>query len=275
MDRPSAIFFLDDTYRTLNDQTDLSPDNRLVTQRLHGLVATLRDWHAKGIHGELADAPELLEARCGLPSLCAVAECAMEKWWCRKALAGKAPERVLEDFWYMDNYRSLCRAECNLVGPDIGRDVVFLGCGALPLSAILLARANANMRLICVDADAEACDLATALVRAIGLDGRICVDHGRAEDYFVASDAIIICASLLDAPGLPSHLAACGTARLLVRDVEGVYRWLYSPAKLLGPAFRECARTAPSSERINISRYFRAVGDPGRAERLVAGLANA
>lgn len=260
--RETAIAYLNDTFQTLSSQTDLSPDNETVTRRLHELVATLADWHSSGFGADLADDPALSEARENLPLLCAEAEHQLEKWWCRKALASDSPADVLAGFWYLPNYISLCGAEAQLAGRDALRDAVFLGCGALPMTAIVLARSDADAHLTCIDADAQACALAAQLVRKLNLDNRIAVHQGRAETWPAAPGARVICASLLDAPGLYDHLAARGVSRLFVRDVDGIYRWLYRPADLPGPEFRERTRTAVSRERINITRCFEPVNRP-------------
>lgn len=272
--RARAVAYLHDTIRTLEAQTDLSPANPLVTYRLRGLVATLKTWQASGFRLDLVNEPALAETRTRLPQLCADAERAMEKWWCRKALASRTPAATLADFWYLGNYSSLSRAETELAGPDRLRNTVFLGCGALPLTAILLAQADEHARLACVDADADACHLAYQLIRTLNLADRITVEHGRAESSGVPCGAAVICASLLDAPGLYDHLADRGTARVLVRDVEGVFQWLYRPALLPGPAFRETGRTAPSPQRINITRCFEAIATARRTEPLAAGVSS-
>lgn len=254
--RETAIAYLNETLDTLRHQDDLSPDNPRVTDCLSRLVTTLRAWHACGFGAGLAQEPALATARTELPALCAVAECHLEKWWCRKALASSAPEQTLSQFWYLQNYLSLHEAETALAGPNALREAVFLGCGALPLTAILLAQGDAHARVACVDADAQACTLADSLIRALGLHKRIEIIHARAQSYVVAEGATVICASLLDAPGLYAHLGACGAARVLIRDVEGVYCWLYRPADRPGPPFRERAKTTPNSARINITRDF-------------------
>ncbi len=262
--RETAIAYLNETVTTLRSQDDLSPDNRRVTACLNHLVATLRHWHRDGFGDALFDEPALAETLTELPRLCGLAECHLEKWWCRKALASDTPARVLADFWYLPNYLSLRDAETALAGRDALRNAVFLGCGALPLTAILLARADEKARLTCVDADAEACTLADELVRVLNLQDRLSVQHARAEACEVPAGATVICASLLDVPGLYEHLAASGAARLLVRDVEGVYCWLYRPARRPGPPFRQRARTASSTSRINITRDFEAALAPAR-----------
>lgn len=267
----TAIAYLNDTVNTLRREADLSPDNRRVTDCLRQLVATLRAWRENGFGTELPTEPALAKAATELPRLCGVAECQMEKWWCRKALASALPADTLSDFWYLPNYRSLRDAEMTLVGPEALRHSVFLGCGALPLTAILLAYADEGARLYCVDADAEACALADALIHSIGLQDRISVCHAYAEAFPVPAGTTVICASLLSAPGLYAHLAESGAARLLVRDVEGVFRWLYRPAEQPGPPFRQRGKTEPSSARINITRDLARAFAP---EHLGAGQAD-
>ncbi len=254
--RETAIAYLNETVETLRRQDDLSPANPAVTETLCGLVSTLRGWQRDGFGAALAHEPALAQARTELPRLCGLAECQLEKWWCRRALANTAPALTLAEFWYLPNYLSLRDAETALASPQALRRVVFLGCGALPLTAILLAQADPNAQLRCVDADAQACTLADALVRALGLEHRITVEHARAETCKVPEDETVICASLLQAPGLYEHLAASGATRLLVRDVEGVYRWLYRSAGDPGPVFRQRAKTSPAPERINITRDY-------------------
>jgi hypothetical protein len=260
--RETAIAYLNETVSTLRRQDDLSPDNPTVTDCLRHLVGTLRAWHQADFGAALAHEPALGESRTELPRLCGDAECQLEKWWCRKALASDAPAGVLSEFWYLPNYVNLRGAETALVGGEALRQAVFLGCGALPLTAILLAQAEEHARLSCVDSDAEACTLADALIRTLGLQDRIAVHHARAESSKVPEGATVICASLLDAPGLYEHLAVSGAARLLVRDVEGVYRWLYRPADWPSPPFHQRAKTAPSPARINITRDFVAASAP-------------
>jgi len=271
--RETAISFLNETFHVLRAQTDLSPGNHTVTHILRRLVGTLTGWHRAGFGADLANVPELAEARGELPRLCAAAERAMEKWWCRKVLTSRTPSAALADFWYIGNYRSLCKAESGLAGSKALREASFLGCGALPLTAILLAQADDRAHLRCVDADGEACDLAGELIRTLGLNEQIEIEHARAEACALTPGATVICASLLEAPGLYAHLTACGAARLLIRDAEGVYRWLYRPAVLPGPAFGEYARTSLSPTRINITRYFGAVHGGGTRAILAASAA--
>lgn len=257
MYQADAIAFLKATHRTLAEQEDLSPNNPEVNNCLGTLVATLRSWQAAGFGAELADHPDLAEVATGLPRLCAAAEVAMEKWWCRKILGGPCPGvQSLAAFWYLDEYRALYRSEMALLGDRRAESFAFLGGGALPLTAILLVGGAPGVRVECVDCDGEACELAARLVALLGLADRVGVTHGNALDHRPSAGETLICASLLHAPGLYARLSEGRAERLLIRDAEGAYRFCYRSAPLPGCGFIERAKSPLSTRRINTSRYF-------------------
>ncbi len=258
-DHANAARFLRATHGTLASQADLSPNNPQVNRCLGRLVATLKAWQATGFGWHLAEHPELADLADDLPRLCARAECEMEKWWCRKILASGCPgAQALAAFWYVDEYEALCQAELALLGKAPGERFAFLGSGALPLTAILLARSGPEIRVRCVDCDEDACELADRLIALLGLRQRIEVVLADAGEHVPASGETLICASLLDAPDLFEALHERCAERLIIRDAEGPYRFCYRPARLPGPGFVERAKSAPSPERINTSRYFEA-----------------
>ena len=257
MYQADAIAFLKATHRTLAEQEDLSPNNPEVNNCLGALVATLRAWQAAGFGAELADHPDLADIAAGLPRLCAAAEAEMEKWWCRKILADPCPgAQALAAFWYLDEYRALCRSELALLGDRRAERFAFLGCGALPVTAILLAQTAPGICVECVDRNGEACELAAGLIALLGLAGRVKVSEGDARDYRPSAEETLICASLLHAPGLYARLADANAERLVIRDAEGAYRFCYRPAPLPGRGFVERAKSPISTRRINTSRYF-------------------
>jgi hypothetical protein len=259
MDKAGAIAFLTHTYRSLARQRDLTPNNPAVNQGLGALVATLQRWQAAGFGADLIDEPKLADVAQQLPRLCGAAECEMEKWWCRRILQSICPGvQALEAFWYMENYRELCRAEYSMVAGTKARRFAFLGSGALPMTAILLAQDHSDIEMRCIDSDGEACELSQMLVKWLNLSERVTVHQMRAEDYRPGSDEIVVCASLLQAPGLFPALERAGARRLVVRDAEGVYRFCYRPSALPKRGFVERARAPLSPKRINTSRYLEA-----------------
>ena len=259
MAHTEAAAFLNAIHDTLACQSDLSPENPKVNSCLSQLVATLQEWQQCGYGSDLADHPDFTELACTLPDLCARAECEMEKWWCRRILANDCKGvQALAAFWYLDNYEALCRAELQLLGDRRETCFAFLGSGALPLTAIVLAQQAPDMEVTCVDCDGEACMMAQELVSLLGLSRQIMIENADARAYRTSADETIICASLLDAPGVFSHLDSCNVKRLILRDAEGPYRFCYRPARLPGPEFIERSKSALSAERINTSRYFEA-----------------
>jgi hypothetical protein len=271
MTQADAIAFLNTARDTLARQSDLSPDNPHVNTCLRGLVATLQRWQRAGFGETLADLPALAGAARDLPALCGKAECEMEKWWARRILASDCPgAQALAAFWYLDAYEALCRAELRLIGDSATGEFVFLGSGALPVTAILLAGSAPRGRVICIDCDGEACELAARLVALLGLSERVTMIAAEAQSYCPAPDATVICASLLQAPSLFEHLRERRTRRLIVRDAEGAYRFCYRQARLPGGYYAERAKSRPSPERINTSRYFE-LCDFGSAARGQSG----
>ena len=264
MHRSEAIAFLTATYSALAGEKDLSPNNLAVNQRLGALVTTLQLWHTRAFGADLADDPSLAEVVRQLPLLCGIAECEMEKWWARRILASNCPgAQAVEAFWYLDNYRALCQAEYKLVGGGKPEQFAFLGSGALPMTAILLAQDHRDIQMRCVDCDEEACELADLLVRRLNLSERVSISQMRAENFTPRREETVICASLLQAPGLFAALQRAGAERLIIRDAEGVYRFCYRPAALPGTGYVERGRAPLSSRRINTSRYFEAARTSG------------
>jgi hypothetical protein len=254
-----AATYLKQVYGALCREADFSPENPRVNHCLGGLVSSVSVWHARGQGAPLLTDSGLADVRDQLPDLCGCAECHMEKWWARRIVAARHAADELRAFWYLDNYRTLCHAEAQLLGPDGTRRLAFLGGGALPLTGILLAQAQPDTRIRCIDTDAEACDLAQSLVGALGLKTRVEIVEQRAEDFTPFTHETVVCASLLRADGLYDRLHAAGVQRLLVRDAEDVFQFLYKPAQLPGAGYRQTAKTVPTPGRINTSRLFERV----------------
>jgi hypothetical protein len=259
--RAHAIKFINQVHEALSEQIDLSPNNPIVTRWAKRFVEFLAATYLEDWANHLPDTPELAKATAHLPVLCGRAECQMEKWWCRRLIASHDISfDGLAEFWYFENYRSLVSAELALLGPAFGRRAIFLGSGALPLTAVLLARLLPGLRVQCVDSDPEACDLSGALVKRLGMEDRATIIEGRAEEVQFQSSDVVICASLLQAPTLYDALAKNDVKTVVIRDAEGLFRLCYKPAS--APPFGYCAggRTAACSSRINISRLFSLAG---------------
>lgn len=250
-----AVAAIRQSYQILSHESDLSPGNARITETLTQLVRTLTCCHhCPAVCDYLLTTPELATERACLPELCGRAECAMEKFWARKFIADAVPD--LNQFWYMPEYEALCQAEMELFSHRSYARIAFLGSGALPLTAFMLARHFPAARVVCVDYDTEACALASALAQKLGIG--IEVRQMDAREYMPAENELVICASLLDGGQMIyDRLSQQRDCELLLRDSEGSYRFLYKQAKLPQARFREISRTAIDGRRINTSRYFR------------------
>jgi hypothetical protein len=243
------------SYSLLSQEQDLSPVNARVNEQLTELVRTLTRCQSAEISGYLLDAPELATEREHLPALCGEAECEMEKFWARHLIGCGVCD--ISKFWYYPEYQELCRAEKALFEESRSFDTIsFLGAGALPLTAFLLARHLPGTKVTCVDFDAEACDLALQLSRKIGIANDVEIRCMDALQYAPRDHELVICASLLQGreeiySRLQNHHCA-----MIVRDSEGAYQFLYKAAELPEAGFRQVAKTDIDPRRINTSRYY-------------------
>lgn len=243
------------SYALLSREQNLSPDNAEVTQSLTHLVRTLTQCQSPELIKFLMDTPELAIERENLPALCGKAECEMEKYWARKLLS--RPSCDLAEFWYFPEYTALCQAEIDLFKQHTFSRISFLGAGALPMTAFMLARHLPDTPIVCVDYDAEACELSKQLSKKIGLRDHVNVQWMDALSYTPVDNELVICASLLAGREEIYRKLDGHDCALIVRDSEGPYQYLYKAAELPQRLrFREIAKTSIDSMRINTSRYF-------------------
>jgi hypothetical protein len=252
--KKQAVETIRRSYELLSREQDLSPENQQVNEHLTDLVRTLTRCQSAEVSDYLLETPELSTERERLPGLCGRAECEMEKYWARHLISCSVCD--VSKFWYYAEYQELCRAEKALfAGRDFG-SISFLGSGALPLTAFLLARHFPGTRIICVDYDAEACDLAEQLSRKLGIAKDVEVRCMDALQYAPREHELVICASLLQGRESVYRRLKTMQCALMVRDSEGAYQFLYKPAELPAAGFRQIAKTEMDPRRINTSRYY-------------------
>ncbi len=248
----------------LVQQNDLSPNNPIVNHQLTHLVDTLFKWSAQKTMNPLLRHDDVVGLLSTLPSICGAAECEMEKWWSQKLIASEGCIwEAINTFWYISQYQSLTAAEVELIQNKQANEIVFLGCGALPLTALILSETARNepLHITCVDSDPLACSLAADLIKRCQLEHCIQVVEACATQFTPAKNDIVICASLLKTQGLYQHLHDCEVQNIVVRDVEGVFRFLYSMAPYPSPKlYQEADQTTADPSRINISRLFQLQG---------------
>jgi hypothetical protein len=252
--KQSAQLAIQNSHQTLRGEKDLSPRNEKVTHTLTHLVKTLTQCTSKNISGYLLSTPDLKVERDELPNLCGMAEGEMEKYWARKLISETGLE--LSSFWYYSQYCELCQAETELFKQRTFKKISFLGSGALPVTAIMMARQLPQSKIICVDFDAEACDLSEQLCKKMNVEKQIDIRCMDALQYQPEHDELVVCASLLQGRDQVYQRLKSLDCGLIVRDAEGPYQYLYKPAELPKENYRQIARTKMDSRRINTSRYF-------------------
>ena len=250
-----AVAAIRHSYAVLQQEKILSPENISVTHSLTHLVRTLTQCHAPDTSNYLLQTPNLCSEREHLPGLCGLAECEMEKYWARKLLTQKGTG--LEEFWYHAEYCELCRAEISLLQGRTFERISFLGAGALPVTAFLLAKSlSKTQKVVCVDNDDEACDLSHQLAHKLDLGQQIDVRCQDARHYVPEENELVICASLLQGHNDVYKQLRAHSCNLMVRNAEGVYQFLYKPAILPTTGFCEIAKTEVDFRRINTTHYY-------------------
>lgn len=143
------VKFVTDTRDALAVQTDLSPRNEVVNEKLSALVhyVTMQHNHQAGKRALQALSQSGITAE--LRNLCQRAEFQLELYYSQ-------PDRVL-DFPYIDHYLKLAMKESELAGLTANSRVVFVGGGPLPWTALCLAVVQA----------AQAKGLTTELTRCL------------------------------------------------------------------------------------------------------------
>lgn len=103
--------------------------------------------------------------------ICAKAEFEMEKFWSEKIGKSENPEEELKNFPYFKNYIDLTNLEflnAKFLKNNI-KNVLFIGSGPLPMSAIILAK-DYWINCTLVDISPEAIELSKNLIKKLNLE---------------------------------------------------------------------------------------------------------
>ncbi len=91
-----------------------------------------------------------------------------EESFVRELISSPAPKEFINTFPLLDKYRELIRNQMKELSPSQGQTMVFLGCGAFPISPILVASLY-NTRVIGIDKNPQKVELARRCIEALGL----------------------------------------------------------------------------------------------------------
>ncbi len=178
----------------------------------------------------------------GLQKLCSHAESELEHFYAKKILNSLSKEEELKDFLYFQKYVELCELEYqNLIfcahGEKI-QSVVFVGGGALPLTAILLAKEK-GVRVTILEKDEEAATLGREIVGSLSLSSLITVTLCGALSFveYYRFDAVYVAALVgeddVEKEAIISHVYTHmkDKSLLLLRSAFGARELLYAPVR--------------------------------------------
>lgn len=119
-----------------------------------------------------------------LQAICAIAEEKMEKFWSKKITQASDARKALSAFTYYRNYEQLTSLEYQLLLSQLPKleKVLFVGSGALPLTAILLAKKG--VKAVLIERDQEAFDLSQNLIEKLNLKRQIEIIKSDFLDFF-------------------------------------------------------------------------------------------
>jgi precorrin-6B methylase 2 len=83
---------------------------------------------------------------------------------------------------YLKMYHELVDKEINMVGISQNDQVIIIGCGSLPITAILVA-SKTNAQVIAIDKDNSAVKEANKYIRNHHLEDRVKIEHADGEFY--------------------------------------------------------------------------------------------
>lgn len=258
-------------------ETDLSPRNAPINEALSRLVATLAGIYDFTEEQQVLADPRVAQARPQLLEKLSQAEGEMEKFWAEHFLSKESlTYEDLKEFWYWDCYENLVGQEMDCLPPeavDSERGAVFVGAGALPLTAIIL-HVKSGMPVTCVDRDPDACAKAAALCSKLGLTGMhiVCADG---EDVDYGQFSTVIVASLVPNPAKEAIMQSVSSnqtpAFLAVRTAERLHTLLYEPfepgAKTM-ESYRPFSRTVHNPQTINTTLVYRSAPQAAAAQTI-------
>lgn len=247
-----------DLHRRISWLPGLRPSpatNELFTALVRLVVDT-----PDGVAPAVLEHPDVRVLASDLRDLASRAETELEFTWARQIAGAAEPEAEIRRFPYVRNYRKLCRVECGLLDAaldDAPRSVAFIGCGALPVTSLMLG-AELGCEVVNIDRDRAALDAAAGVVRALGLSDTRFVEADAASVDLSGVDVVLLAAMVgateAEKRAVLSHLRESmrSDAVLLARGARGLRTLLYPPIQddaLAG--FDVRAVVHPVSEVIN------------------------
>lgn len=251
----------------LTNESDISPRNLKIGPALGGLVELLLRSYEPADAAAILDHTLVRSLRLPLLDRLSEAESALEFFWSQRFLGRSALRLIdLEEFIYWRHYERLLATELQTLARTRWRlqtqkhgAIVFVGSGALPLSAIVLHMLTGEP-VICIDQDEASSHYAGQVLAKLGLSSVTAIHaDGSAFDYRDAS-AVFIASLVTKKTCVARRIAeTSGDAIIAVRTVEGLRTLLYAPADIVAlKAEGLClvGQTKPDAETINNTLFF-------------------
>jgi hypothetical protein len=252
----------------LTNEGDLSPRNQKISAALRELVDLLLRSYSSAEAAAIVNHPEVTALRISLLDRLSEAESALERFWSQRFRNRKTLHvRDLREFLYWRNYERLLGMELKALAA-IRRfkarkhgEIVFVGGGPLPLSAIVL-HMRTGKPVLCVDADAEASECARKLLTKLSLS-QVSAVHTDGVDFDYGGASAIFIASLTNRKMDVAKriVETCKEPVVAVRTVDGVRALLYRPADLAAlkaAGLSLAGQTKADAETINSTLFFNA-----------------
>lgn len=196
-----------------------------------------------------------------LRELSSVAEYEMEVFWAEKILNSKDTNKELEKFWYYRNYEQLVDLEyVNVVClyKNI-KNILFIGGGPLPLTAILLCK-KYGLSCTILERDLASYNTSVKLLEKLNLSRKIKVLNIDAENYsrYNTFNLIYLAAMVGEDEATKSSIISTVYTKLqkgkllLCRSSHGTRKLLYTPiAKKLLKEVNPILEVRPYNSIIN------------------------
>lgn len=200
-----------------------------------------------------------------LQKICAHAEYELEMYWAKEIILGN---RSILDFPYYKNYKDLTRLEWSAIASCAEHDhhnVLFIGSGPLPMTAIVLATVH-GISCTLVDNDLEAVEVSRKLIQTLGLEHMITVVCSDGDTFDRMSDFNMIYIAALAGQDDASkekifaHVQKTASAHchILARSSWGRRQLLYPPLpKQIYSFFKPLMEISPYNEIVNSVVIFK------------------
>lgn len=145
----------------------------------------------------------------------------------RQLLKANNPKREIQKYPLINRYKKFLRAEARMARLQKGDSVIFLGCGPLPLSAIILAK-EYGVKVTGIDICPRCCALAKKIIKRLGMEENITILQADARD--IPADAKVVWIAALTHPksAILENLSK-GNPTIIARTAFGLRTLLYEP----------------------------------------------